>query len=191
MNFVKGTSLQQEDEGAPSRVASHYNAREDQGRDRRNESNILHMRNFNNWIKSILISKYLRKARKHLDRSKKPIVFDLCCGKFGDVQKWQRGNIAYLVGADIAYKSLQDAVSRYNTLHNKFPAKLIHADCGQVNLIPYLGQGIGFDLVSSQFAIHYCFETEERARRLFENATSCLRNGGFFIGTVPGACDLV
>lgn len=38
-------------------VASHYNSIEEKGLDLRNKSRIVHMRNFNNWIKSMLISK--------------------------------------------------------------------------------------------------------------------------------------
>jgi hypothetical protein len=35
-----------------------YNKPHEHGFDRRNESKIVHMRNFNNWIKSTLISTY-------------------------------------------------------------------------------------------------------------------------------------
>lgn len=50
------------------------------------------MRNFNNWVKSVLIRKHLDKvgARAH--------VLDLCCGKGGDLLKWKEGGISYLVG---------------------------------------------------------------------------------------------
>ena len=51
------------------------------------------MRNFNNWVKSVLI-------RIHLDKvGRDAIVLDLCCGKGGDLLKWKEGGIAYLVGA--------------------------------------------------------------------------------------------
>ena len=36
-------------------VAKHYNEIKKAGREARNESRILHMRNFNNWIKSVVI----------------------------------------------------------------------------------------------------------------------------------------
>ena len=39
-------------------VAAHYNNVPESGLDERNRSRILHLRNFNNWIKSMLIGKY-------------------------------------------------------------------------------------------------------------------------------------
>ena len=50
------------------------------------------MRNFNNWVKSVLI-------RTYLDKIQKAHVLDLCCGKGGDLLKWKEGGISYLVGA--------------------------------------------------------------------------------------------
>lgn len=38
-------------------VAEHYNAIEEKGLSQRNQSRIVYMRNFNNWIKSMIISK--------------------------------------------------------------------------------------------------------------------------------------
>lgn len=39
-------------------VADHYNALEEKGLSQRNKSRIVYMRNFNNWIKSMLISNF-------------------------------------------------------------------------------------------------------------------------------------
>lgn len=39
-------------------VADHYNMLEEKGLSYRNQSRIIYMRNFNNWIKSMLIRKY-------------------------------------------------------------------------------------------------------------------------------------
>ena len=39
-------------------VADHYNKLEEKGLGQRSKSRIFYMRNFNNWIKSMLISKY-------------------------------------------------------------------------------------------------------------------------------------
>ena len=45
---------------AAASVASHYNSLHDRHRTLTGGSDILHLRNLNNWIKSVLIGKYLR-----------------------------------------------------------------------------------------------------------------------------------
>ena len=45
---------------AAASVASHYNSLHDRHRTLTGGSDILHVRNLNNWIKSVLIGKYLR-----------------------------------------------------------------------------------------------------------------------------------
>ena len=48
-----------------------------------------------------------------------------------------------------------------------------------------------FDLVSCQFAFHYCFESLPQADCMLRNASESLRKGGFFIGTTPDAFDIM
>lgn len=43
------------------------------------------------------------------------------------------------------------------------------------------------DLVSCQFALHYAFESEARARMMLQNIATRLKPGGYFIGTIPDA----
>ena len=54
--------------------------REDQGL--RGFSEIMFLRGFNNWIKSLLINKYSALSGRN------PSVFDICAGKGGDINKW-------------------------------------------------------------------------------------------------------
>lgn len=44
-----------------------------------------------------------------------------------------------------------------------------------------------FDVVSCQFAMHYAFESETRAKDFLGNVSYKLRPGGYFIGTTPDA----
>lgn len=50
---------------------------------------------------------------------------------------------------------------------------------------------IVFDIVSTQFAIHYFFESEAKLRAYFKNVTDRLEDGCFFIGTTVDSDELV
>ena len=63
------------------------------------------MRNFNNWVKSVLIRTYIQ---PHIT------VMDLCCGKGGDLLKWKEGGIGYIVCAGRGTTSLS-----LSLLHNE------------------------------------------------------------------------
>ena len=47
-----------------------------------------------------------------------------------------------------------------------------------------------FDIVTCQFAFHYCFESIEQADCMLKNITNRLRPGGYFIGTTTDANDI-
>jgi hypothetical protein len=101
---VQGVSRPGERAAAAS-VAAHYNSLGDRHRTLSHGSNILQLRNLNNWIKSVLIGNHI--APNHA-------VLDLACGKGGDLLKFQHGRCGYYVGIDIALQSVRDAVARYN-----------------------------------------------------------------------------
>lgn len=50
---------------------------------------------------------------------------------------------------------------------------------------------IVFDVVSTQFAIHYMFSSEDCLRAYFKNVTDRLEPGGFFFGTTIDSDELV
>lgn len=52
-------------------------------------------------------------------------------------------------------------------------------------------QNQSFDIVSCQFAFHYSFESVSQAECTIRNAADNLRPGGYFIGTIPDANDIV
>ncbi|KAI7874518.1 guanine-N(7)-methyltransferase [Lichtheimia hyalospora FSU 10163] len=164
-------------------VAKHYNDRPDVGREKRKESRIIRLRSFNNWIKSTLIRNHIRSRYT---------VFDMGCGKGGDLGKFAKANIGHLVAADIAHVSLEQMKERYRTMRRlSFTAEFYAMDCYQEPIAPKLKPNLRFDAVSMQFCLHYAFETEEKARMMLQNVAGRLRSGGRFIGTMPDASWIV
>ncbi|CAN1175023.1 mRNA cap guanine-N7 methyltransferase 1 [Linum perenne] len=164
--------LKQSAEGdVVQKVADHYSARMNQTLEEREASPIIHLKKLNNWIKSVLIQLYAHRG---------DAVLDLACGKGGDLIKWDKARVGYYVGVDIAEGSIEDCRTRYNGDANhhqnrkkfSFPARLICGDC-------------------FEFAMHYSFSTEKRARRALANVSALLRPGGVLIGTMPDANVIV
>ncbi|KAI9284149.1 guanine-N(7)-methyltransferase domain-containing protein [Umbelopsis sp. AD052] len=180
--YVRKVAREQKESDAASQahlVAQHYNARPEVGVEKRQQSSIIRLRSFNNWVKSVLISRHVRQDAT---------VLDMGCGKGGDLQKWARGRIGYLVGTDIAEVSLSQMKERYQTMRNaRFKAEFIPLDSYSELLAPRLAPNIRFDLVSMQFCMHYSFESEKKARTMLQNVTANLAEGGWFIGTIPDA----
>ncbi|KAJ7550777.1 hypothetical protein O6H91_07G117800 [Diphasiastrum complanatum] len=169
---------------AARHVAEHYSARSNQSREERESSPIIHLKKLNNWIKSVLIKLYVQRGDS---------VLDLACGKGGDLIKYDKAMVGHYVGVDIASGSIEDARTRYNNRRQRlsFPARLICADCYEVSLEKVLKDDAPFDVCSCQFALHYSWSTEERARKAFSNVSSLLRPGGYFIGTMPDSNVIV
>ncbi|KAI0693907.1 mRNA capping enzyme-domain-containing protein [Cytidiella melzeri] len=196
-------------------IAGHYNARPEVGLNQRKDSPIIGLKNFNNWVKSVLISSQAHSVLAASDNfgplkhavgprsMRAPLrgagkVLDMGCGKGGDLIKWNKARIREYVGVDIASVSVDQARKRYEELRStKFAAYFAAADCYMQSLssalpdsiLPPLGNP--FDVVSMQFCMHYAFESEKKARTMIENVSTWLRPGGTFIGTIPNASWLL
>uniref|UniRef100_H3B3L5 mRNA cap guanine-N(7) methyltransferase n=1 Tax=Latimeria chalumnae TaxID=7897 RepID=H3B3L5_LATCH len=185
------------EEGHGMKVAAHYNELQECGLKVRSQSRIFYLRNFNNWMKSVLIGEFLEKVKQ---KNRQGIsVLDLGCGKGGDLLKWRKGRISELVCVDIAEVSVQQCQQRYTDMKSKchrnehlFNAQFITADCTKELLTGrYKDPDTQFDICSCQFVYHYSFETQEQAGAMLRNACESLRPGGYFIGTTPDAFELV
>lgn len=184
------------EEGHSSAVAAHYNELQEVGLEKRSQSRIFYLRNFNNWIKSILIGEFLEKVRQRKNRD--ITVLDLGCGKGGDLLKWRKGRISRLVCADIADVSMKQCQQRYEDMRCRrdneylFNAEFITADCSKELLAEkFHDPEMCFDMCSCQFACHYSFESLEQADMMLRNACERLNPGGYFIGTTPNSFELI
>lgn len=177
------------EEGHSSAVAAHYNELQEVGLEKRSQSRIFYLRNFNNWMKSVLIGEFLEKVRQKKKRN--ITVLDLGCGKGGDLLKWKKGRIDKLVCTDIADVSVRQCQQRYEDMKNRcrdneyiFSAEFITADCSKELLTDkFRDREMCFDICSCQFVCHYSFESYEQADVMLRNACERLSPGGYFIGT--------
>uniref|UniRef100_A0A0N5CEW7 mRNA cap guanine-N(7) methyltransferase n=1 Tax=Strongyloides papillosus TaxID=174720 RepID=A0A0N5CEW7_STREA len=177
-------------------VSNHYNNVKEVGLSERDKSAIYYLRNFNNFVKSCLIQEFITKLKNEGNYNGQ--ILDLCCGKGGDLLKWKKGSAKKVVMTDIAEISLEHCGNRYSELkakqHPKFPLfdiEIIHADSTITRIDEYIKDGKPFDICSCQFSLHYAFESEQKARQMLQNATENLKEGGYFIGTIPNANLLV
>lgn len=162
-------------------IAQHYNSRPDAGKQGRETSKIIKLRNFNNWVKSVLMDLYV-------GRMNGKSLLDLGCGKGGDLNKWHKAGLRQVVGIDIAEMSIEDAKKRYADMRRpNFKADFFAFDAFHNNLKQLDLPIESFDALSSQFAYHYSFETEESAEISIRNVSSHLKSGGFFFGTTTNA----
>ncbi|XP_076059959.1 RNA guanine-7 methyltransferase isoform X2 [Oratosquilla oratoria] len=183
--------------GIGSVVAQHYNEIEEKGRSERYKSRIFYMRNFNNWVKSYLLSYFIKRLRKILPNGQRIVGMDLGCGKGGDLLKWQKGNVNHVVCVDIASTSVTQCKERYQVMKNSgraptFSSEFIVADCTKELVKDQMrNPDMKYDLVSTQFVLHYSFESLHQAETFIKNASENLRKGGYLIGTIPDANEIM
>lgn len=119
----------------------------------------------------------------------------MCCGKGGDLLKFNQAKIAFYVGIDLSRASVEEAKNRFEDMKPKFEAILIEGStCDPENTISRVVMqqyDLEYDLVSCQFAFHYMFDSEDNVRRFLYNVSEKLKSGGVFIGTIPDANVIV
>lgn len=133
------------------------------------------------------------------------IDFGSCRG--GDLNRWKEIGYTKVVGIDADSKCVQEAINRHqNALDNNYNVTFL---CGDLSKLIYpnqesacestdtpsgiidwkqlmkesLPQKYMFDVVSSQFVIHYFFEKELSLRSYLQNVTDNLKIGGHFVGS--------
>ncbi|KAI0373343.1 hypothetical protein BV20DRAFT_1050237 [Pilatotrama ljubarskyi] len=178
-------------------VVEHYNARPDVGVQQRQDSPIIGLKSFNNWVKSVLITRFAHPAlaaspsAQRRGSRMRGRVLDMGCGKGGDLTKWAKANVAEYVGLDIAAVSIDQARHRHATSRGaRFVADFFALDCYShvlSDVLPPTLLATPFDVVSMQFCMHYAFESEVKARTMLKNVSTWLRPGGIFVGTIPNA----
>lgn len=170
------------------------------------------MREFHNWIKSIIINTYCSPTSHEVGgKIIRQSMLDIGCGRGGDIMKIYHARIGDYVGIDPdfegIYSATDGAISRYNYLKGKYPdfgkITYIQADgsiqfssIAQAKNIPSLSnenkdaidrvftKNRKFDIISSQFVIHYLFGNAPSINNLVDNINNFLKRDGYIILTL-------
>ena len=168
-------------------IEERYDVTTGHSRNDRNKSGLEMLRKYNNWVKACLINKYVPEGAS---------VLDFCGGKGGDLKKFDLRKVNKVVSSDISGESVKESISRHEEGRYPFEYKAFVSNCFEDSFIQKLREnGVkedeSFDAVSCQFAIHYCFQSEETARKAIHNIARNLKRGCYFIGTTVNAYRLV
>lgn len=169
-------------------------------------------REYHNWIKSIIIYSYCSPGKENKDgKTKKKTVLDIGCGRGGDIMKMYHSRVSEYIGTDPMYEglfgSIDSATVRYKSNLSKFPdftkSIFIHADGTMPftveaqekkiqSMTPenkkliekYFTKDRKFDIINSQFAIHYLFDQTESVNNLISTINTYLKQDGYVICTL-------
>lgn len=162
------------------------------------------LRRFNNWVKSLLISTAAAAVRKTLKDPAKLRALDLCCGRGGDLLKWQHLRPAFVLMTDASVECVAEAAARYSTSEGQsmkasngkqkgFPAFFAVHDAFDAasGLRGDLVKRGPFSLTSCQFSMHYGCRSEDGMRCFVRAVADSLTVRGRFIGTTVSDAELL
>jgi len=168
------------------------------------------MRKFHNWIKSNIIYSYMAST---YNNDMRPKILDIGVGVGGDIEKYYYCNPEFVVGIDPDYDGItripNGAIERYKHMKKTKPrvppmyfilgnpSNLLTYD-EQIKIVGKMpdeskelfnrfftnnSKKVIFDMISSQFALHFLLVNETSWNNLCENINNHLHDGGYFIFT--------
>ena len=129
------------------------------------------VRNTHNFIKSVLIKRFVSEKKK---------ILDLGCGHGGDLLKIKFSKPSVYVGVDTSFNSITAAKERANSIHLKCRHTFLCRD-----FTKNWDLKDRFDVINCQFAIHFAFQSKETAQFTLSKLSEVLYEDGLFIGTLP------
>ncbi|KAL4457714.1 hypothetical protein ABPG75_012579 [Micractinium tetrahymenae] len=136
------------------------------------------LKKFHNTIKRQLINRFATGADS---------LLDFACGRGGDIWKWIDAGIPRVMGVDLSPGEIEEARKRFAEARAKRPDQPLDyqfVDSPSLGLEEWR-EPRQYDVVTCMFAIHYFFVSEAALKQFLHNVSINLKEGGYFIGTVP------
>ena len=129
------------------------------------------IRNTHNYIKSVLIDKFVPPDS---------ILVDLGCGQGGDLLKLKKINEYH--GIDVSIQAIKSATNRAKNLNLSYDCYFLQMDM-QEDLSVYCSSRV--NCILANFSFHYICTTEQNTYTALQNIYNALRNDGIFLGCIP------
>jgi len=165
---------------------------------RRQNSTVIALRDFHNYIKETLLVNIVKVYRSEHPKEKHISLLDIAVGRGGDMFKWTKAGIKSVFGFDKSKDSIesinpfnQGARERYSKV--KIPVDIVYTVGDATQPTPELLAEIEafqekrkfkqFQILSCQFAMHYFFKNQEALETVFATISPLIKKGGYFVGT--------
>lgn len=137
----------------------------------------INLYSYNNFIKSFLYKKYLKKG---------DFVLDLAGGRGGDLHKLK--NSKYVLHLNVVNNLLEEAKNRYGKMENKPDINFLKFDLlgNNVNKIEKIKKNKNvdkFDVITCQFAFHYFCKSKANIDFMINLINENLKESGIFMMT--------
>lgn len=141
------------------------------------------LRSFHNKIKAEIIQRGCRM------NAGVQTLLDIGVGRGGDLMKWHNNHIQKVVGLDVEYTYIREAIRRFNQAHLRgvrdYRFYVIKNGDSFLDTLEKRNLDTLYDMISCQFCLHYFASSEECLHEFLSNVSKVLKPGGVFIGTVP------
>ncbi|KAK3031297.1 hypothetical protein RJ639_037309 [Escallonia herrerae] len=118
-------------------------------------------------------------------------VCELYCGKVCDEEKWDEAQIGHYIGVDGVPSGVSDVRQAWESQRKTYTSHFFELDpCIENIELQSEDKGNMADIVCCMQHLQFCFETEERVRRLLYNVSSLLKPGGYFLGITPDSSTI-
>lgn len=137
------------------------------------------LKRFHNDIKRHLISRFAKNADS---------LLDIACGRGGDLQKWNGAGVKYVKGIDLSPREIEEARARYTALSKAgdFATRVEFEASDRLGTVVYRDPtNREYDVVTCMFAMQYFYQNEAALNTILHSISSNLKEGGYFVGTVP------
>lgn len=164
------------------------------------------LKDYHGAVKYLLFDRIIKDIRRTYHDKNELSLLDIACGQGGDLHRWGKNTIDYVLGVEFDKMNLLDekrgAIQRYSSFKYQYPdtkidfiwgdsrQSIIDGEAGLdmdnkrilKNIMSSRGP-LSFDIVSCQFAFHYFLENIETLENVLRNVSSNLKIGGYFFGT--------